>query len=445
MFYAEKRIMDATGELDLSGNPTIDVLANPGSRHHGGTSTAHFTSVAGPLFPHDPSPADIKQQALADCYLLAAVLAILARPGGDRVVAGMLKERGGRVVVRLYDTAGVARYVSVEKSIRRNEEKHNGGALWATMIEKAYAAATFVEENKRPDGKPEAQPLRGYAKLDTGYPRIAMKVLLGGDSDKYDLSVGTFEGTDSNLLLGLWSVNELDRVEQHRLEQMRIKIFGGNAHARDRFLQWRTVHVKRQWEVLLDAHGDIKDSKDSKDSTVRRRVMRLEDFTEFLQANGLAPDVAALLVAFVEQNQLLAGRRGTGVYTSKMLKAFDRIKGYVRENKPVALTTTKLVASVTSGKGKSGGEAIGKGLAGGHVYAVVSVREDTAAPFRKWIRIRNPWGETGRSYVPTIPGSNVLKAQAIDAGEFDLELSDLGKRFVAMDFGKGAIPVLIDL
>lgn len=434
--------MDPTGELDLTGNPTIDVLPNPGSRHKGGTSTAHFTPITGPLFPNDPSTTDIKQQALADCYLLAAVMAILARPGGDRVVAGMLKEQGGRVIVRLYDTTGVARYVSVEKSIRRNEEKHNGGALWATMIEKAYAAAAFVEENKRPEGKPNAQPLRGYAKLNTGQPKAALQVLLGGETADNAISAGTFEGNDAAMLTGLWTVNEMDKLEAPRLEGMRTKVFGGDAHARDRFLQWRTVHVKQQWQVLLDAHGDIKDNKDK---SVRRRVMRLEDFTEFLRANGLAPEVAALLVSFVEQKQLLAGRRGTGIYTSMMLKAFDRIKGYLRDNKPVTLSTTKLVASVTSGKGKSGGEAIGKGLAGAHAYAVISVREDTTAPFRKWIRIRNPWGDTGRSYVSASPDSNVLKAQAITTGEFDLELSDLGKRFDKMDFGKGPIPVLTDL
>ena len=105
----------------------------------------------------------------------------------------------------------------------------------------------------------------------------------------------------------------------------------------------------------------------------------------------------------------------------------------------------KIVSSVTSGKGKSGGEAIGKGLVGTHAYAVISVREETTSPFRKWIRIRNPWGDTGRSYMQESPDSNVLKSQAIKAGEFDLELSDLGKRFSKMDFGTGPIPILTDL
>jgi hypothetical protein len=442
--------MDPTGELDLTGNPTIDVLANPGSRHHGGTSTAHFTPLGGPLFPHDPLPTDIKQQSLADCYLLAAVMAIVARPGGDRVVAGMLKEHQGRVVVRLYDTGGVARYVSIEKSIRRNEEKHNGGALWATMIEKAYAAAAFVENGKLPDGKPNAQPLRGYAKLDHGHPKDALKVLLGGKSDSTLISAGTFEGGEgagnaAAMLLGMWSIDEMERLAQIPLEQLRTTVFGGDGHARDRFLQWRTVHVKKQWQVLLDAHGDIVDGKDKDRPVVRRRVMRLEDLTEFLRANGLAPEIASLVVAFAEKHHLLAGRRGTGIYSALMLKAFDRIKQKLSQNQPVTLSTTKFVSSVTSGKGKSGGEAIGKGLVGTHAYAVISVREETTSPFRKWIRIRNPWGDTGRSYVQASPDSNVLKSQAIKAGEFDLELSDLGKRFSKMDFGTGPIPILVDL
>ena len=71
--------------------------------------------------------------------MLAGVIAILARDGGPKAIAGLMKQKDGRVVVRLYDTGGSPRYVSVEKTFRKNSEKHNGGAIWATG-----AIANFV-------------------------------------------------------------------------------------------------------------------------------------------------------------------------------------------------------------------------------------------------------------------------------------------------------------
>jgi hypothetical protein len=55
------------------------------------------------------------------------------------------------------------------------------------------------------------------------------------------------------------------------------------------------------------------------------------------------------------------------------------------------------------------------------------VREDTDG--LKWVRIRNPWGETGREYIRS---GNMLKAKETKEGEFDLELNDLTKRFESM-------------
>lgn len=48
-----------------------------------------------------------------------------------------------------------------------------------------------------------------------------------------------------------------------------------------------------------------------------------------------------------------------------------------------------------------------------------------------YIRLRNPWGHTGRHYILKNPMWPVptLSAWKTDSGEFDLELSDLTKRF----------------
>jgi len=432
-------MVSADGDLDLSGAPNIEVLPNPGARGGLGLNKAHFTSVSGKLFPNNPATGDIKQQQIGDCYLLAGVLAILVRTGGPETIGGMMKEVGGRVVVRLYDTGGKPRYVSVEKSIRRNEEKHNGGAIWATLLEKAYAAASFVEENKVPETTPGGKVVVGYAKLNAGgHSHDVFRTLLGGEADKKEFGTGNFEGTPGMSFLALWSVDDASKLEQHRIAKIIQDIFEGNGALWASFLHGRTNFVKGQWTTLLDAHGDIQNAKGEE---IRRRALRQDDLAEFFLKFRLDRECAGKVMDFVQKHKLLPGKRGSGVYNESQLRNFDRIKKALVEKKPVALGSLKEVAAVTTGKGKSANEAMGKGLVGQHVYAVISVREDGAAPFLRWIRIRNPWGETGREYYPSPQDNKVLKARAIDAGEFDLELSDLTKRFKSIYVGGVAIGI----
>ncbi len=418
-------MVDKTGELDLKG-VTIDLLTNPGARGKSGTATAHYVRVGGPLFPHDPTPDDIKQGELGDCYMLTAVISILAQPGGTNAVAGMMKQQGDRVVVRLYDTTNKAHYVSIEQSIRRNAQKHNGGALWATLLEKAYAAASFVEENKKADGKPAGPVQSGYAKLNKGHSSAVYQVLFGEAGKNDAIGQDTFGGGSSdNYVFGrLWHWQPGEKLTDGERAKFTAQIFGGDADLFNRFLLWRTHHVIQQWDTLLDARGDVKDSKGT---SVRRRTLRVEDLRQFLTSNGLEDRVAGTIVGFVEAKRLLPSKRGGGVYTQKQLDMYNRIQTALAARKPVSLATTEEMAAKATSKGKSAGEAIAKGLAGNHAYAVMSVRDDTMAPYRKWIRIRNPWGEIGRAY--TAGAGNTLKAVATKEGEFDLELSDLTKRF----------------
>lgn len=418
-------MVDRTGELDLKG-ATIEQLDNPGARGRAGLATAHYVMATGPIFPHDPVPDDIQQGQLGDCYMLTAVISVLAQPGGPAAVAGMMKEQGGRVVVRLYDKSNKPHYCSIEKSIRRNAEKHNGGALWATFLEKAYAAASFVEENKKPDGKPKGKVQVGYAKLNRGHSSDVYQVLFGEDARKLGIGQDSFGGgSGDNYVFGrLWHWNPGEKLTDGERASFTQKIFGGDAELFNRFILWRTHHVVQQWDTLIDAHGDIKDKKGQ---TLRRRTMRIEDLRQFLTSNGLEDRVAAVLVSFCEAKRLLPSKRGGGVYTQQQLDLYNRIQTALAARKPVSLGTTKQMAAKATGKGKSAGEEIAKGLAGGHAYAVMSVRDETAAPYRKWLRIRNPWGETGRAYIAG--NGNTLKAVETKEGEFDLELSDLTKRF----------------
>jgi len=222
---------DSNGELDLSGVANIEILSNPGARGGGGLNTAHYQIVSGPLFPKDPAPDDIQQQQLADCFLLAGVLAILTRERGPETIRGLMKESGGRVVVRLYDSGGKARYVSIEKSIRKNEEKHNGGAIWATLLEKAYAAATFADVGNSAKGPTAGQNLVGYARLNAGgHSDAVFRTLLGGKAKDLGIKgVDPYDGEEKfKPFVWLWDITRVQDLTQWKKARVLKEVFGGD-------------------------------------------------------------------------------------------------------------------------------------------------------------------------------------------------------------------------
>ena len=61
-----------------------------------------FKPMSGPIFPNDSLTQDIKQYHFGDCFLLASLLAILAKPNGENVIRSMMIQDGDSTIVRLY-------------------------------------------------------------------------------------------------------------------------------------------------------------------------------------------------------------------------------------------------------------------------------------------------------------------------------------------------------
>lgn len=108
-----------------------------------------------PLFPHDPSPSDIKQGYLGDCYMVS-VLANIAKTDPDKIKEAVRDNGDGTVTVRLFQStvpkyqdyfATDAKppsqmepfYVTVDKTVPSYTAARN--CLWAAMIEKAVVAS----------------------------------------------------------------------------------------------------------------------------------------------------------------------------------------------------------------------------------------------------------------------------------------------------------------
>jgi hypothetical protein len=161
---------------------------------------------------------------------------------------------------------------------------------------------------------------------------------------------------------------------------------------------------------------------------------RREDFENLAQTRGMPPALKNHLDTYFDGQMLLPGKRGTGIYTQEQLGLFGQIHTALQQRKVIELTARPQVG-IADRAGHSSGEPVVRGLVGLHAFAVLGTKSDTTPPQRRWIKIRNPWGDTGRRYVahPTKP--DVLKAAEQQSGEYWLELADLTKRFQSATIG----------
>ncbi|AFZ23558.1 hypothetical protein Cylst_1265 [Cylindrospermum stagnale PCC 7417] len=158
-----------------------------------------FKKIDVPLFPPDPkwkpSPDDVRQLGIGDCYLGAALASIAAQKP-EYIKEIVREDKDGNVTVRLYKVNRqdyqhpkfTPQYIKVEKSIPQDEfgiDLYSNGALWVRMIQKAYAAGGFT-------GTPRVFPLQplNYLNIDSGFSSYAFEALLGKPSTILGLKSG---------------------------------------------------------------------------------------------------------------------------------------------------------------------------------------------------------------------------------------------------------------
>ncbi len=124
-----------------------------------------WTKTNDALFPHMPSPNDIKQGvSLWDCYVMSGLQRLAAsRP---KQIKDSMRDNGDTVTVRFYQTKTLEDkskvkepvYITVNKTVNKTVGGHNvyaSSCLWAQMLEKAYAE--YNKEYVAPDLKKQAE------------------------------------------------------------------------------------------------------------------------------------------------------------------------------------------------------------------------------------------------------------------------------------------------
>jgi hypothetical protein len=420
--------------------------------------TGKFEKVAGPLFPPDPEPAHVKQTTLGDCYLQAAVASVADKNPG--LIKAMMRDNNDdSVTVRLYKVDDTdekkhsfsAKYVRVEKSVPKNfegQEIYNAGAIWVRLIEKAYAAGGFMGDTSK-----AAAPTKSYEGIAAGQARHAMEVLLGeemktqfltgndlqssGNYGSHTESTGT-QGTlvwsGRNMSSVPWDANEVtNHATAKTADQydnlLSYKILGDKGKVDD----WITF-------VKTDAIKNVFTAQQTKRAGGFAGQVTLEDI-QAAMSTGLATGIRDTIMAWIEKQQLFPGALGSTKYSKFQLDVFRKIKETLENGGVVTGGTYKFPGTGTTGTGASGGEAVDKGMVGGHAFSIIGARalstanaDDPKPGDFYFIRIRNPWGKYGRKYDMS-KGNDAGEAVEDGNGESWLELSDLTKFFETINYG----------
>lgn len=165
-----------------------------------------FMPYDGPLFPHEPSPNDVRQGNIGDCYFVASLASIAAENG--KMIRDRMKDDGqGHVYIAMNDRTKVTDkngkqveqselfYIKVNKTVPviRYYKKDAKGELqpvaredafaknspWTQFAEKGYAASGF---HLADSGIYEDQG--GYYDLPSGHEEQSMKALFGAENVK---------------------------------------------------------------------------------------------------------------------------------------------------------------------------------------------------------------------------------------------------------------------
>jgi len=385
-----------------------------------------FDPLLFPLFQGTPSVEDVAQVNLGNCWLEAAVMALVRRNPSFFIEA--MKDHGNGVVsVRLFEkNAGgvsppfVPKIIHVRKSVVVENQKkltysegYNKGMLWVQLLEKAYAAAGFY--GRTADTLPTRNP--SWSQIASGNADIAFAHLTGKISDRTEIaSKGPDEATE-----------DLNWTQRGRVRSA--------IHEKDPALlaEWNGLKKGISAELMkLEKAVD---------------VVRIDDVLTMLEQKIVNSKLREAVIDFLNKNNFYPGKRGLGQYTDQQRDVFQKIVDAVNAKKPAVLGSRSYIKRKNRNReGQSGGENVYAGLAGPHGYELIDYQPKPYKPEMRstvfWVKVRNPWGKTGRKYMDKFkPGEQIgperydlfrAKATKQDDPEFWMPLADVTKRFTSL-------------
>lgn len=389
-----------------------------------------------PLFGEgSPSIEDVRQYKVPDCFLLASLGSILTQPDGASFIRSMLRQNDdGTTTVRLFNPKTLEPvYVRVENSYIVDHEGslNNHTGLWVDILEKAAASVPefFGSTNASMSGA-----------LKGGSESTALKILTGCHSEEEFLSydrffawdIGNFFADELLQLDSLFKVKKLMQAESpEQVGQLEIdKIIAGTLSPK--ISVFKKLFDENAEEIclqLIDFYLENKDKWEEIYTQYSDGQQRLEKIIEYFsqdEKNTQAVDILKRLFTYYHKDVAKGVRRDnqriySGIYSPEELQVFNDIEEKIAAGE-----------SLTAGTPHRYDEKV-PGLRATHAYTIVGVFEQLRPDYKdenkmrpiKMIRIRNPWGVTGRLYLPNMDDPTQIDIrEEREAGIFDLELKE---------------------
>lgn len=205
-----------------------------------------------------------------------------------------------------------------------------------------------------------------------------------------------------------------------------MKVAYGNIVGNADRTRWLTYVTTGQYEGKSVPQA-IRQYKTIGTSTTGR--MDLPFFTKLLRASGVSGGAQAAWIGYMRP--YLSGTVQEINYIQPDIDEYDKVANTLADGGMVSASTPDFGKA---GGGISGGEDTESvpGLAGSHVYEVVAVPPIDPAG-RRWLRVRNPWGNTGLGYEPN------FQHKVLKSGTFDIELSEFMRYFKDISYSSTSV------
>lgn len=459
--YANYFALDTSGYLTIPAQGTPDaVFLDCSQMQMKGTYGASVNGVRTnvpitmrdvskntPLFSHEPSLNDVAQGGLGDCYLLAALSAVVSR--NPQWIKDCMKDHGdGTVTVRFYNKevhddqiSFQANYIKIKKAIPEGDP-YARNSLWVQLIEHAYAAYL---SNKKQRASGTENPTEGnYKNIEGGTPERFMEEILGkkvehaylGNVTSADMSQ-VFSKFESIIISaqaeeqgGNSGVNFIQIVE---------KLFNINPMSADdpRYADYLSEMSQLKLNYT-NYFGSMKDVMTSIEDA--RRVfdkIQPESFPDFPEILGLTDrqqlGIKRQLLKNMKMIWLdkkvssLPHEAFSGKYRQKELLIYEQIRQAMLEGKMMVASTHKKFFTSTNTAGMNG-ESVENGVASMHAYTLLGVKQIGQT---KYIKIRNPWSIGTREYTQDENTGSITRTRkdADTHGIFLMELNEFARYY----------------
>ncbi len=415
-----------------------------------------------PLFVHEPCISDIKQGALGDCYFVASLAAVVEKD--PSYIRQHMRDNAeqGTVTVRFYEQGKPVDITVPKKTAVSSDgsDAYARGALWVQLYETAYAAfrlqfskeevieqATdlIIVESEEERLSREARNRRNREKnrnrkkfLDE--KKITMQFIAGG-REMNALGHITGQNAERHLIGEVVKAKPLNKAVEDF-----IKRKNGN----DPYAVMERYFAGRNNARATREQRRAKDNYVSQLKNIQKRLVKAKSLEEFdkivgtldlqneiptyqvpgydmMKSEEIKVSIVTKFVVYCRdlfmRNKHILNEAYSGNYGVYADDVYNEIADH-QANHQIMTAGTRLLEEEEKGLN---GEGVIKGVAGGHAYSLLGVKQIGRY---KYVKLRNPWAQSSR-VVGKVEGSDAIKTEVKDDrdGIFLLELNDYIKYF----------------